>query len=145
MIPEFDGTLQAKLKEFLSACAYVIKNISPVEEKTLLEAILCSKLKRKAMTDFETRNIDSFQQLERELETCYLSKRSTTHLQIEFNSLKQKPGESAYGMRVDNLSMELYESMIENQGHKSETKTCNFRHDTKASTPELSDRSARGN
>ena len=88
MIPEFDGTSQAKLKEFLSACAYVIKNISPAEEKTLLEAILCTKLKGKAMTDFETRNIDSFQQLKRELETCYLSKRSTTHLQIEFNSLK---------------------------------------------------------
>ncbi|KYN12124.1 hypothetical protein ALC57_15717 [Trachymyrmex cornetzi] len=42
-------------------------------------------------------------------EICYLSKRSTTHLQIEFNTIKQKSSENArqYGLRVDNLSMEL--------------------------------------
>lgn len=91
---------QAKLKEFLCACTYATKNINPAEERTLLEVILCTKLTDKAMIDFETRDIEDFPQLKRDLETCYLSKRSITHLQIEFNSLKQKPGESAraFGM-----------------------------------------------
>ncbi|KAL6417547.1 hypothetical protein ACFW04_013623 [Cataglyphis niger] len=114
MIQKFDGNSQAKLKEFLSACSYAIKNINPADKRTLLEAILCTKLKGKAMTDFETRDINNFGQLKRELEICYLSKKSTTHLQIEFNSLKQKNDESvrAYGLCAVNLAMELYESMI---------------------------------
>lgn len=64
-IPEIDGTSQAKLKEFLSACNYATKSINPAEERTLLEAILCTKLKGKAMLDFETRDIRSFPQLKR--------------------------------------------------------------------------------
>jgi len=40
------------------------------------------------MIDFETRDIYDIQQLKSELETCYLSKKSTTHLQIEFNTIK---------------------------------------------------------
>ena len=49
-------------------------------------------------------------------------KKSTTHLQIEFNSLKQRNGESAqnFGRRVDLLAMELYESMIEEREHSLE-------------------------
>jgi len=78
MIPEFDGNSQAKLKEFLSACSYAIKNINPINERTLLDAILCTKLKGKAMIDFEIRDVYDFQQLKSELKTCYLSKRSTT-------------------------------------------------------------------
>jgi len=57
MIPEFDGNSQAKLKEFLSACSYAIKNINSIDERTLLDAILCTKLKGKAIIDFETRDI----------------------------------------------------------------------------------------
>lgn len=86
--------------------------------------MLYTKLRGKAMTDFETRDVRTFQL--RDLETV-IWKRSTTQLQIEFNSLKQKSGESAraYGIRVDNLAMELYESnytMIESQGHTSDQK-----------------------
>src|SRR5580765_3304672 len=94
MIPEFDGTSN-KLQEFLSALSYAIKNINPLEEGTLLEAVLCTKLKGRAMTDFQTREIRNFTQLRKVLETTYLSRRSTTHLQLEFNTLKQKQGESA--------------------------------------------------
>ncbi|KAL6265806.1 hypothetical protein P5V15_002624 [Pogonomyrmex californicus] len=46
---------------------------------------------------------------------CYLAKRSTTHIQREFNMTRRKRGESVreYGLRVDKLAMELYQSMVE--------------------------------
>lgn len=47
------------------------------------------------MMDFHTRDILNFEQLKRKLENEYLIKRSTAHLQLEFNSLKQKSSESA--------------------------------------------------
>jgi len=39
------------------------------------------------------------------------------HLQIDFNSFKQKPNETAFGQRVNLLAMKLYESMIEGKEH----------------------------
>ncbi|KAL6254793.1 hypothetical protein P5V15_014125 [Pogonomyrmex californicus] len=113
MIPEIDGTSRGRVYEFLNASTYAIKNIHPADEHSLLEAILCTKFKGKAMMDFRTRDIINFEQLKRELEKEYLSKRSTA--QLEFNSLKQKPNESAqeFGRRTDNIAMELYESMEE--------------------------------
>jgi len=77
------------VREFFNATNYTMKNIHPEDEQTLLKAILCIKFKRKAMMDFHT-HMHSYEQLTRELETEYLSERSTTHLQLEFNSLKQK-------------------------------------------------------
>lgn len=61
------------------------------------------------MQDFETREIRTFEELKQHLETSYQEKQSTTHLQIEFNSLKQKPNETAhaFGQRVDRLAMKL--------------------------------------
>ena len=55
----------------------------------------------------------NFEQLRQEIEANYLEKRGTSHLQLEFNALKQKLGESAYtyGWHVDTLAMELYESL----------------------------------
>jgi len=46
---------------------------------------------------------------------CYLSKRGIAHIQHEFNTTRQKPGKSArgYGLRLDKLAMELYQSMTE--------------------------------
>jgi len=46
---------------------------------------------------------------------CYLLKQSTTHIQQEFNMFQQKHDENAreYGLRVDKLAMELYQSMVE--------------------------------
>jgi len=43
-------------------------------------------------------------------------------LQLEFNSLRQKSNESAqeFGRRVENIAMELYESMEEGQNHTPE-------------------------
>ena len=63
MILEFDENSQAKLKEFLSACLYVIKTINPIDERTLLDATLCIKLKDKAIIDFKIWDIYDFQQL----------------------------------------------------------------------------------
>jgi len=41
---------------------------------------------------------------------CYLSKRDTAQIQREFNTIRQKPGESTkeYGLRLDKLAMELF-------------------------------------
>jgi len=98
-----------------------MKNIHSADEQTLLEAILCTKFKGKAMVDFHTRDVRSYKQLKHELEAEYLSKRSTAHLQLEFNSLKQKAGENAhFGRRIDVLAMELFESMEEDQNHTVE-------------------------
>jgi len=71
------------------------------------------------MIDFHTRDIVDYEQLKKELEIEYLRKRSTAHLQLEFNSLKQKPNESAqeFGRHVDNIAME---SMEERQNHTPE-------------------------
>ncbi|XP_071574634.1 uncharacterized protein [Temnothorax nylanderi] len=122
MIPEIDGTSRSQVQKFLNASTYAMNEINPAEEKSLLKAILCTKLTGKAMYDFQTRDIHSFAQLKQEIEMCYLAKRSTTHIQKEFNMLRQKPGESAreYGLRVDKLSMELYQSMIEGREQSSE-------------------------
>jgi len=102
MIPDVDGTSRDRVKEFINASAYAMKNVHPAEEHSLLEAIICTKFKGKVMTDFQTRDIRNYEQLKRELEIEYLSKRSTAHLQIEFNLLIQKSGESAqdFGRRA---------------------------------------------
>jgi len=99
-----------------------MKNIHPADEQTLLEAVICTKFKGKAMRDFHTRTIINYEQLKRKLETEYLGKRSTVHLQLKFNLLRQKSNESAqeFGRRVNNIAMELYESMEERQNHTQE-------------------------
>ncbi|XP_067203548.1 uncharacterized protein [Linepithema humile] len=119
IIPEIDGTSQHKIQEFLSASTYAMESINPTEESQLLKAILCTKLKGKVMLDFQTRNIQTFAELKQELEVCYTTRKSIAHLQLEFNTLKQKQGEGAqaYGLRVDQLAMKLYESTIEGKGH----------------------------
>jgi len=121
MIPEFDGTSRHKLQEFLNACTYAVQNINPADEESLVQAILFTKLKGKAMQDFETREVQTYDELKQQLETCYQTKQSTTHLQIEFNSLKQRPNETAhaFGQRVDILAMKLYDSMIEGEEHSA--------------------------
>jgi len=69
------------------------------------------------MQNFETRKIQTYDELKQQLKICYLTKQSTTYLQIKFNSLKQKPNETAhaFGQRVDLLVMKLYDSMIEGE------------------------------
>ncbi|XP_067203791.1 uncharacterized protein [Linepithema humile] len=119
LIPEIDGTTPNRIQEFLSASTYAMESIDPTEELQLLKAILCTKLKGKILLDFQTRNIQSFAQLKQEIERGYTTHKSVTHLQLEFNTLKQKQGESAqnFGSRVDQLAMKLYESMIEGKTH----------------------------
>jgi len=119
MVSEFDGTSRHKLKEFMHASTYAVNNIDPANEESLVQAILCTKLKGKALQDFETRDIQTFEELKQQLEACYQTKQSVTHLQIEFNSLKQRPSETAhaFGQRVDLLAMKLYASMIESKEH----------------------------
>jgi len=92
MIPTVDGESRDRVREFLNATNYAMKNIHPADEQTLLEAILCIKFKGRAMVDFHTRDVRNYDQLRRELEIEYLGIRSTAHLQIEFNSLRQKNG-----------------------------------------------------
>ncbi|KAM0726742.1 hypothetical protein ACS0PU_006903 [Formica fusca] len=123
MIPAFDGSPN-KLQEFLSAATYAVEHIDPLDEITLLGAVLCTKLKGRAMLNFQMRKLRDLAQLKRELEVCYASKKSTTHLQTGFNTLKQKPGESArtYRLKADKLAMELYESMMEGRHHTVDNK-----------------------
>jgi len=64
--------------------------------------------------------VHSYEQLKHELEAEYLSKRSTAHLQLEFNSLKQKTGENTQDFKRRVLAMELFESMEEDQNHTVE-------------------------
>jgi len=92
------------------------------EKSALLEDILNMKLKGKLLLDFQIRSVADFKQLQREIEANYLEKCRTSHLQLEFNALKQKPGKSAhaYGRCVDTLAMELYESLIEKRENTSE-------------------------
>lgn len=52
MILEIDGTSRNCVREFLNASTYVMKNIHPVDEHTLLDAVLCTKFKGKAIMDF---------------------------------------------------------------------------------------------
>ncbi|KAL6264281.1 hypothetical protein P5V15_004374 [Pogonomyrmex californicus] len=119
MIPEIDGTSRERVYEFLNANTYAIKNIHPADEHSLLKAILC-KFKGKAMMDFRTQDIVNFEQLKQELEKKYLSKRSTAHLQLEFNSLKQNESAQEFDRRTDNIAMELYESIEEDKSHTVE-------------------------
>jgi len=66
--------------------------------------LYCAPSKRQSNDRFRDTGYN-FQQSKSELKTCYLSKRSTTHLQIKFNTIKQKSGENARqdGLRVDNI------------------------------------------
>jgi len=99
-----------------------MSEVNPAQERSLLKAIFCTKLTGKAMHDFQTRDIRSFAQLKQEIEMCYLAKRSATHIQCEFNMLQQKHGENAreYGLRVDKLAMELYQSVVEGREQTNE-------------------------
>jgi len=122
MTPKIDGTSHNQVQKFLNASTYAMSEINPADKRSLLRAILCTKLTRKAMYDFQTRDIRSFAQLKQEIEMCYLSKRSIAHIQREFNTTHQKPDESAkeYGLRLDKLVMELYQVMIEGKEHSPE-------------------------
>lgn len=58
----------------------------------------------------------------RSREKEYLSKCSIIHLQVKFNSLKQKNEETAHDFRrrVDVLAMEFYEFMVKEQTYNLE-------------------------
>lgn len=115
-----------------------MKEINSIDKGSLLEAILCTKLMGKAIYDFQNRDIRSFTQLKREIEMCYLVKRSTTHIQRGFNMLRQKSSESVreFSLRVDKLAMELYQSMVEGE-QKGGTKKGDIRYYTGISIREF--------
>ncbi|XP_029173288.1 uncharacterized protein LOC114942149 [Nylanderia fulva] len=124
LIPTFHGKSQRELNEFLDACTYVISHIDRRDEDSLVWSILSTKVKGKAWLDCKTRDIRTYEELKRQLESTYQSKHMTTHLQIEFNSLKQKTNEDsqAFGIRVETIAMELYESMIEGRARSTTEK-----------------------
>jgi len=99
-----------------------MEKINFAEKSALLEEMLNTKLKGKLLLDFQTRSVTDFEQLQQEIEANYLGTCGTSHLQ--FNALKQKPGESAhtYGRLVNTLAMELYESLIEKRENTNEQK-----------------------
>jgi len=107
------------MQEFISASIYAMEKINFAEKSALLEEILNTK--EKLLLDLQTRNVADFEQLRREIETNYLEKRGTSYLQLEFNALKQKPGENAhtYGRCMNTLAIELYESLIEKRENTS--------------------------
>jgi len=91
MNPEIDETSRNQIQKFLNASTYAMSEINAAEEKSLLKAILCTKLTGKAMHDFQTRDIQFFAQLKQEMEMCYLAKRSTySGNLICFNKSKRK-------------------------------------------------------
>jgi len=62
MVPTIDGESRERVREFLNAANYAMKNIQPADEQTLLEAILCTKFKGKVMINFHTRDVRSYEQ-----------------------------------------------------------------------------------
>jgi len=52
MIPTIDGESMDRVREFLNAANYAMKNIHPADEQTLLEAILCTKFKERQWWTF---------------------------------------------------------------------------------------------
>jgi len=65
-----------------------MQNINLAKEEVLMQTTLFTILRGKARQDFETHDISTFAELKQQLKTYYSTKQSTTHLQIEFNSLK---------------------------------------------------------
>lgn len=79
MILEFDGSSRHMLQEFINECTDVVQSINPADEESLIQAILYTKLKEKAMQDFETRDIQTYEELKQQLEaTVRLPKRIPT-------------------------------------------------------------------
>jgi len=74
MIPEFDGNSRNRVREFINAVSYAMKNIHPRTSKHCWKP---SKFKGKVRVDFHTRDVRSYKQLKHKLEAEYLSKRST--------------------------------------------------------------------
>jgi len=56
MILEIDGTSRNQVQKFLNASTYAMSEINPADERSLLRAILCTKLTGKAMYEFQTRH-----------------------------------------------------------------------------------------
>jgi len=90
MIPKIDGTSRNQVQKFLNASTYAMSEINVADKRSLLRAILCIRLTRKATSKHAIR---FFAQLKQEIEMCYLSKRGTAHIHYEFNMTRQKSGE----------------------------------------------------
>ncbi|XP_067216920.1 uncharacterized protein [Linepithema humile] len=101
-----------------------MKYVKPELEDELLDVIMSTKLQGRALMNFEIKDIRSFEQLKNKLESFYYPKRNPALIQIEFNHLKQRPGESAveYGARADHLAMQLYESLTDSPGKTPQDK-----------------------
>jgi len=52
MIPEIDETLRNQVQKFLNASTYAMSEINPADERSLLRAILFTKLTGKAIYNF---------------------------------------------------------------------------------------------
>jgi len=124
LIPTFDGTSPDALKSFLGACTCAMKYVKPECEDKLLDIIISTKLQGKAFANFEIKDIRTFEQLKQELENYYFPRKNPTAIQVEFNYLKQRSGESAleYGTRAETLAMQLYESLTEGNEHTPQDK-----------------------
>ncbi|KAL0114019.1 hypothetical protein PUN28_011378 [Cardiocondyla obscurior] len=90
-----------------------------MDKHELLVAILYTKLKGRALSRFEAIKITSFEQFIKEIENNYMLRYELSQLQIEFNQLRQRAGESAqaFGDRADILATDLYEALSEDPSY----------------------------
>jgi len=109
MIPEIDGTSRDQVQKFLNASTYNERN--PADKRFLIRAILCTKLTGKAMS----KQYSVFCSTEVRNRNVLLIKMWHRAYTARFNMIRQKSGESArkYGLRLDKLAMEFYQSMTE--------------------------------
>lgn len=108
LIPCFDGTIPADIYPFVSACEIALISVATESKQILLKAIK-TKLRGNAFAITQYREVEEWDSLKTLLEEEYCAQRTSTHLQLELNSTRQREGEmvSAYSTRVQTLFHEL--------------------------------------
>lgn len=105
MVPFFNGEDSADIYPYLSACDFVMSNVSDNTKPVLLQAIR-TKLSKKAFAITQHREVEDWAGL---IETNFCAKRTPGYLQLELTSTRQSQGESVYNysVKVENLLNEL--------------------------------------
>ncbi|XP_076386071.1 uncharacterized protein LOC143264142 [Megachile rotundata] len=109
LVKEFGGESAIELASFIRSFTIAKELVAEREHLLLLRAILGTKLKDRVAIEFEYRDIDSFETLQTTLTTLFTEKRSLCTMQTEFNTCRQRNGESVrdYATRLEKLKTEL--------------------------------------